>query len=940
MPAKTLLLVDGSSFLYRAFHAMPDMRNHEGFPTAAIYGVLNMLRRLRQDYPSDYSLCVFDAKGKTFRDDLYPQYKATRPSMPADLALQIEPLHQAIAASGWKIFIISGVEADDVIGTLARQASRDGVRCLIATGDKDLAQLVDEHVTLINTMNNEVLDIAGVKVKFGVPPELIIDYLSLIGDTVDNVPGVTKVGPKTAVKWLNQHGSLENLIRNADTISGVVGVNLRNALDWLPQARQLITVKCDVPDLPDYSEMIAPAQDKAILAALFEKLEFKTWLRELKASSALEAVRVTLLQDTHESSEPVSSPQESTADEEPGEMEAASAQSPVEVATADEAAHTDGHHYQTILTDAQLAAWLEKMLAAELVCLDTDTTGLDVMDAQLVGISFSIRPHEAVYLPLAHIYPGAPDQLDRSRTLEKLKPWLESALHKKVGQNLKFDKHIFANHGVVLAGIFDDTLLESYVLESHKSHDMDSLALRHLNVKTISFAEIAGKGAKQICFDQVDLTLATHYAAEDADITLQLHQALIPQIEKGLQHVYRNIELPAMQVLYTMERNGVLLDCNLLHIQSHELGIKLNELDKRAFEAADQPFNLNSPKQIQEILFEKLELPVKKKTPKGAPSTDEEVLQELALDYPLPKILLEYRGMAKLKSTYTDKLPKMLNRHTGRVHTSYSQAVAVTGRLASSDPNLQNIPIRSPEGRRIREAFIAPPGSYIVAADYSQIELRIMAHLSADAGLLTAFAKGEDVHRATAAEIFMMTPDEVTHEQRRYAKVINFGLIYGMSAFGLAKQLGIERGAAQAYIERYFARYPGVKHYMDSTRMEAKQQGYVETVFGRRLWLPEINSSIAMKRQGAERAAINAPMQGTAADLIKLAMIAVQHWLETENLQTRLIMQVHDELVLEVPEAELQRVKDNLPGLMCNVAELNVPLLVELGSGKNWDEAH
>ncbi len=940
MPAKTLLLVDGSSFLYRAFHAMPDMRNHEGFPTAAIYGVLNMLRRLRQDYPSDYSLCVFDAKGKTFRDDLYPQYKATRPSMPADLALQIEPLHQAIAASGWKIFIISGVEADDVIGTLARQASRDGVRCLIATGDKDLAQLVDEHVTLINTMNNEVLDIAGVKVKFGVPPELIIDYLSLIGDTVDNVPGVTKVGPKTAVKWLNQHGSLENLIRNADTISGVVGVNLRNALDWLPQARQLITVKCDVPDLPDYSEMIAPAQDKAILAALFEKLEFKTWLRELKASSALEAVRVTLLQDTHESSEPVSSPQESTADEEPGEMEAASAQSPVEVATADEAAHTDGHHYQTILTDAQLAAWLEKMLAAELVCLDTETTGLDVMDAQLVGISFSIRPHEAVYLPLAHIYPGAPDQLDRSRTLEKLKPWLESALHKKVGQNLKFDKHIFANHGVVLAGIFDDTLLESYVLESHKSHDMDSLALRHLNVKTISFAEIAGKGAKQICFDQVDLTLATHYAAEDADITLQLHQALIPQIEKGLQHVYRNIELPAMQVLYTMERNGVLLDCNLLHIQSHELGIKLNELEKRAFEAADQPFNLNSPKQIQEILFEKLELPVKKKTPKGAPSTDEEVLQELALDYPLPKILLEYRGMAKLKSTYTDKLPKMLNRHTGRVHTSYSQAVAVTGRLASSDPNLQNIPIRSPEGRRIREAFIAPPGSYIVAADYSQIELRIMAHLSADAGLLTAFAKGEDVHRATAAEIFMMTPDEVTHEQRRYAKVINFGLIYGMSAFGLAKQLGIERGAAQAYIERYFARYPGVKHYMDSTRMEAKQQGYVETVFGRRLWLPEINSSIAMKRQGAERAAINAPMQGTAADLIKLAMIAVQHWLETENLQTRLIMQVHDELVLEVPEAELQRVKDNLPGLMCNVAELNVPLLVELGSGKNWDEAH
>ena len=941
MPTKTLLLVDGSSFLYRAFHAMPDMRNREGFPTAAIYGVLNMLRRLRQDYPADYSLCVFDAKGKTFRDDLYPQYKATRPSMPTDLALQIEPLHQAIAASGWKISTISGVEADDVIGTLARKASREGVRCIIATGDKDLAQLVDEHVTLINTMNNEVLDIAGVKAKFGIPPELIIDYLSLIGDTVDNVPGVEKVGPKTAVKWLNQHGTLENLMRNADTISGVVGVNLRNALNWLPQARQLITVKCDVPDLPAYSEMIAQPQDKEALAALFEKLEFKTWLREINASSAAQ-------QPSQQSQNTVSASALVQASENEPVMLADNEQTDDNIPATPVC--TDSSHYQTILTEEQLNSWLNKLLAADLVCVDTETTGLDVMDAQLVGISFAIKPHEAAYLPLAHVYPGVPDQLDRTLTLEKLKGWLEGVQYKKVGQNLKYDKHIFANHGVNLAGIVDDTLLESYVLESHKSHDMDSLALRHLNVKTISFADVAGKGAKQICFDQVELNIATHYAAEDADITLQLHQALIPQIETdkapsaqlrtGLAHVYRDIELPAMQVLYTMERNGVLLDCNLLHIQSHELGVKLNELEKRAFDAADQPFNLNSPKQIQEILFDKLKLPVKKKTPKGTPSTDEEVLQELALDYPLPKILLEYRGMAKLKSTYTDKLPKMVNRVTGRVHTSYSQAVAVTGRLASSDPNLQNIPIRSPEGRRIREAFIATMGSYIVAADYSQIELRIMAHLSGDAGLLHAFANKEDVHRATAAEIFMTTPLDVTSEQRRYAKVINFGLIYGMSPFGLAKQLGIERSAAQAYIERYFARYPGVKHYMDSTRMEAKQQGYVETVFGRRLWLPEINSSNAMKRQGAERAAINAPMQGTAADLIKLAMIAVQHWLETEKLQTRLIMQVHDELVLEVPGAELQLVKDSLPGLMCNVAELNVPLLVELGSGKNWDEAH
>jgi DNA polymerase-1 len=918
---KTLLLVDGSSFLYRAFHAMPDLRNREGFPTGAVYGVLNMLRRLRHDYPADYSLCVFDAKGKTFRDDWYPQYKAHRAPMPDDLVRQIEPLHQAIAASGWNILMQDGVEADDVIGTLAQQAAQDGVRCIVATGDKDLAQLVNEHVTLINTMNNETLDIAGVNVKFGVPPERILDYLTLTGDTVDNVPGVEKVGPKTAVKWLAQYGTLDNLVQHAGEVGGVVGENLRKALDWLPQARRLLTVKCDV-ELPQaYSAMIPPSPDTEQLRNLYEKFEFKNWLRELSPG-----VTPSPQPHSHVGERGSTTPSPLTG-EGGGEGDAAPTR-------------TDSAHYETILTESQLDSLLEKLLAAELACVDTETTGLDVMNAQLVGISFAITPHEAVYLPLAHVYPGAPDQLKRDYALQKLKPWLESVQHKKLGQNLKYDLHIFTNHGIHLKGIHDDTLLQSYVLESHKPHDMDNLALRHLNVKTISYAEVVGKGAKQLCFDQVDLDTATRYAAEDADITLQLHQALAPQLHDKLAVVYRDIELPSMHVLYTMERNGVLLDCDLLKIQSRELGEKLIALEARAHEAAGQPFNLNSPKQIQEILFDKLQLPVKKKTPGGTPSTDEEVLQELALDYPLPKILLEYRGMAKLKSTYTDKLPQMVDRKTGRVHTSYSQAVAVTGRLASSDPNLQNIPVRTAEGRRIREAFIASPDSRIVSADYSQIELRIMAHLSGDAGLLAAFANNEDIHRATAAEIFMISREEVSSEQRRYAKVINFGLIYGMSAFGLAKQLGIERGAASAYIDRYFARYPGVKNYMDSTREQAKRQGYVETVFGRRLWLPEINSSNGMRRQGSERAAINAPMQGTAADLIKLAMIKVQHWLETEKLHSRLIMQVHDELVLEVPGAELHLVKDMLPKLMCGVAELKVPLLVELGEGKNWDEAH
>jgi DNA polymerase-1 len=975
---KILLLVDGSSFLYRAFHAMPDLRNRHGEPTGAIYGVLNMLRKLRNDYPADYSLCVFDAKGKTFRDDWYPEYKAHRPDMPADLVQQIEPLHQAIAASGWNILMLEGVEADDVIGTLAQQA-RDGVRCVIATGDKDLAQLVNERVTLINTMSNETLDVAGVNAKFGVPPERIVDYLTLTGDTVDNVPGVEKVGPKTAVKWLTQYGTLDNLMQHADEIGGVVGENLRKALDWLPQARRLITVKCDVELPQTYSELIPPAADKEQLRSLFERFEFKTWLREVNgavsstgdlspsglrtfgeavghhAASPLRGLReLNTPQQTpsplqgegggggRARTESTLSPLRQVQDRPSFSLQGRGGDGVHQDLSGDPPTRTDSAHYETILTEAQLDTWLEKILAAELVCVDTETTGLDMMNAQLVGMSFAITPHQAAYLPLAHIYPGAPDQLNRAHALHKLKHWLESKQHHKLGQNLKYDMHIFANHGIALAGIHEDTLLQSYVLESHKPHDMDNLALRHLNVKTISFAEVAGKGAKQICFDQVDLDTATHYAAEDADITLQLHQNLSPQIEaqSGLQHVYRDIEMPSMHVLYTMERNGVLLDCALLQIQSRELGEKLIALEAKAHEAAGQPFNLNSPKQIQEILFDKLGLPVVKKTPSGTPSTDEEVLQELALDYPLPKLLLEYRGMAKLKSTYTDKLPLEVDRETGRVHTSYSQAVAVTGRLASSDPNLQNIPIRSAEGRRIREAFIAPSGSRIMSADYSQIELRIMAHLSGDAGLLQAFANNEDIHRHTAAEIFMVAPTEVSSEQRRYAKVINFGLIYGMSAFGLAKQLGIERGAAQAYIDRYFARYPGVADYMLRTREQAKRQGYVETVFGRRLWLPEINSSNGQRRQGAERAAINAPMQGTAADLIKLAMIKVQHWLESEKLQSRLIMQVHDELVLEVPQAELHLVKEMLPRLMCGVADLQVPLLVELGEGKNWDEAH
>ena len=916
----TLLLVDGSSYLYRAFHAMPDLRNSQGEPTGAIYGVLNMLRRLDSDYKAAdvaYKACVFDAKGKTFRDDWYPEYKANRPSMPDDLRLQIEPIHAGVAACGWPILMVDGVEADDVIGTLARQAAAQGIDVVISTGDKDLAQLVAPHITLVNTMSNEKLDEAGVLAKFGVPPGRIVDYLTLVGDAVDNVPGVAKVGPKTAVKWLAQYDSLDGVIAAAADIGGVVGENLRQALDFLPLGRRLVTVRCDL-ELPQTIAELAPhAMERERLIELFTRYEMKSWLKEVQGESA---------------------------SGDPGAPAPQSAPSPTPDLLADDGSHRAG--YETILDWPAFDRWLAKIEATQLTAIDTETTSLDPFAARIVGISFAVAPGEAGYLPLAHDYAGAPEQLPCSQALARLKPWLESARHAKIGQNLKYDEHVFANHGIALAGVVHDTLLQSYVLESGKEgvrgHDLGQLALRHLGLQTIPFEALCGKGASQIGFNQVAVDQAAEYGAEDSDLCLRLHERLYPQItaNEGLTRVYGEIEIPSREILFRMERNGVLIDSDLLAQQSNELGKRLLELETLCHEAAGQPFNVNSPKQLAEILFTKLGLPVKKKTPSGTPSTDEEVLSELALDYPLPKLLLESRQLAKLKGTYTDKLPKMVNAQTGRVHTSYAQAVAVTGRLASSDPNLQNIPVRTAEGRRIRAAFIAPQGSHIVSADYSQIELRIMAHLSEDARLLEAFAQGEDVHRATAAEIFGVTPIEVGADQRRVAKVINFGLIYGMSAFGLARQLDLERSAAQAYIERYFTRYPGVAKYMESTRNMAKMNGYVETVFGRRLWLPEIRAAQVGRRQGAERAAINAPMQGTAADLIKLAMIAVQGWIDREQLQSRLIMQVHDELVLEVPDAELSRVRIELPPLMTQVAKLRVPLAVEVGVGANWDQAH
>ena len=909
----TLLLVDGSSYLYRAFHALPDLRNSAGEPTGAVRGVLSMLRRLESDYKAEYRACVFDAKGKTFRDDWYPEYKAQRPPMPEDLRAQIEPLHAAVRAEGWPLLMEEGVEADDVIGTLTRQAVEAGWEVVISTGDKDLTQLVQPGVRWVNTMSEEVLDEAGVAAKFGVPPALIVDYLALIGDTVDNVPGVEKCGPKTAVKWLTQYGNLDNLVAQAGQVSGKVGENLRRHLDFLPLGRKLVTVVTDLPLPLGPADLAARNPDTEALAALYTRMEFKSWLRELQAGIG------------HGNPAPAAA-----------EDEAAPAPAPA----GEPGVHREA--YQTLLDWASFDAWLARIEAAPLTAFDTETTGLDPLGATLVGMSFATVAGEAAYLPLAHNYPDAPAQLPLAEVLARLRPWLESAAHPKLGQNLKYDAHILANHGIRLAGIVEDTLLQSYVLESDKSHDMDSLASRHLGIKTLTYAEVCGKGAKQIGFGQVALDVATRYAAEDADVTLRLHQHLSARLNAlpALASLYRDVELPTARVLFGMERTGVLIDDFLLAQHSTELGQRLHQLEQEAHALAGQPFNLGSPKQLGEILFTKLGLPVVKKTATGQPSTDEDVLTQLAEDYPLPKLLLEHRSLAKLKNTYTDKLPQMVNPRTGRVHTSFAQAVAVTGRLSSSEPNLQNIPIRTPEGRRIRAAFIAPKGCSIVSADYSQIELRIMAHLSEDAGLLGAFARGEDVHRATAAEIFGITPLEVSGEQRRYAKVINFGLIYGMSAHGLAKNLGIDRAAAASYIDRYFARYPGVAAYMERTREAARSQGYVETVFGRRLYLPDIRAQQVGRRQGAERAAINAPMQGTAADLIKKAMIAVDAWLAAQQLESRLILQVHDELVLEVPEAELALIRTELPRLMAGVAQLSVPLLAEVGVGANWDEAH
>ncbi|HWA13906.1 MAG TPA: DNA polymerase I [Burkholderiales bacterium] len=906
---KTLVLVDGSSYLYRAFHALPDLRNRRGEPTGAIRGVLAMLRKLRKETAADYIACVFDAKGKTFRDDWYPQYKANRTPMPDDLSAQIEPLHEGVRAMGWPLLMVEGVEADDVIGTLAKEATARGMKTIISTGDKDITQLVNPMVKLVNTMSFEELDEAGVEAKFGVKPAQIVDYLTLVGDSVDNVPGVDKVGPKTAAKLLAQYATLDNLVAHADEVKGAVGENLRKALPWLPTARRLLSIKCDVELPVKLDDLATRPEDTEALTKLFERFDFRTWLEEMRGG---------------------------------GSKGEAAAGAPAQAPQPQAPAPRPSREYETVLSEDRLQAWLARIRTAELVSFDTETTSLDPLNAQLVGISLSVEPGKAAYIPVAHGYAGAPAQLPVERVLATLREWMQDPGRRKLGQNLKYDKHVLANHGIDLAGIEHDTLLQSYVLESHRAHDMDDLALRHLDVRTISYDDVTGKGASRIPFEQVEVSRATEYSGEDADITLQLHQTLYPRIaaDAKLDRVYRDIEMPVMQVLFTMERNGVLLDAALLEEQGKALGTRMLELEQQVHQQAGQPFNLNSPKQLQEILFERHKLPVKKKTPGGLPSTDEDVLQELALDHPLPKLILEYRGVSKLKSTYTDKLPRMVNARTGRVHTNYGQAVAVTGRLSSNDPNLQNIPVRTAEGRRIREAFVAPPGSVIVSADYSQIELRIMAHLSQDKGLLQAFAAGQDVHRHTASEVFGVDVDAVSSEQRRYAKVINFGLIYGMSAFGLASQLGIERGAANQYMERYFQRYPGVKDYMERTRESARELGYVETVFGRRLYLPEIRSGNPARRQGAERAAINAPMQGTAADLIKMAMIAVQGWIAASGAGSRLIMQVHDELVLEVPQAQLDTVKAELPRLMEGVAKLDVPLVVDVGAGPNWEQAH
>jgi DNA polymerase-1 len=928
-----LLLVDGSSYLYRAFHAMPDLRAVPGDPTSAptgaIRGMINMLQSLRKEVPAQYAACVFDAKGPTFRDDLYPEYKAHRSPMPDDLRAQIEPIHEVVRLMGWKVLDVPGVEADDVIGTLAVTAARQGIEVIVSSGDKDLAQLVNEHITIIDTMNGRRRDVAGVTTEFGVPPSLMVDYQTLVGDAIDNVPGVPKVGPKTAVKWLNEFGSLDAIVAQADNIKGAVGENLRKSLDWLPTGRQLLTIKTDcdlngwVPDLPDMDAISVGEMDTVALAGFYEKYGFKGLARALGVGSGA-------------GSDPKSAVKSVVNNREPGLFDELDA-----VPETPAASRVSAVSYDTILTWEAFDRWLAKVKAAELVALDTETTSLDEMQARIVGISFSVTPGEAAYIPLAHAYTDAPTQLPIEDVLARLKPWLEDGKHKKLGQHVKYDRHVFANHGIEVQGYAHDTMLQSYVLEVTKPHGLASLAERHLGRSGINFEDLCGKGANQICFDQVEIAKAAEYSCEDSDMTLDVHCALWPLLNANdkLRFIYE-LEMASSEALYRIERNGVLIDAPTLAAQSHELGKRILQLETEAHELAGQPFNLSSPKQIGEIFFVKLGLPVVKKTPTGTPSTDDEVLQKLAEDYPLPAKILEHRSLSKLKGTYTDKLAQLALPRTGRVHTHYAQAVAVTGRLSSNDPNLQNIPVRTPEGRRVREAFVAPPGCVIASADYSQIELRIMAHISGDAALLLAFHDGMDVHRATAAEIFAIDTAQVSSEQRRYAKVINFGLIYGMSAYGLAKALGIDNTAAKNYIERYFDRYPGVKHYMDQTRALAKAQGYVETVFGRRLYLPEINSPNGPRRSGAERAAINAPMQGTAADLIKLAMVKVQQVIDAEQRATKMIMQVHDELVFEVPESEVDWVRHEVPKLMAGVAHLKVPLLAEVGVGPNWDKAH
>ena len=912
IPTETVVLVDGSSYLYRAFHALPPLSNAAGEPTGAVLGVVNMLTRLVKEYPGARLAVVFDAPGRTFRDDIYAEYKSHRPPMPDELRAQIAPLLEAVEAMGLPMLRLEGVEADDVIGTLATRAAAEGARVVISTGDKDMAQLVDARVTLVNTMTGSTLDRQGVKVKFDVYPEQIVDYLALVGDTSDNIPGVPKVGPKTAAKWLNEYTTLDNLLAHQHAIEGKVGESLRAHGAELALSRRLATIDRDVP-LPMSPRDLVPGEPNVErLRALYTRLELRSLLKQLPGGA------------------PPPDPPASPADGH------AAATAPAEPAT------TTRREYELVMDEDALERWVRRLEAAPVVSFDTETTSLDYMQAEIVGVSFCVEPGHAAYVPLAHRYPGAPDQLDRDRVLARLKPLLEDPARAKLGHHLKYDAHVLRNHGVELAGMRYDSMLESYVLDSTATrHDLDSTAKHYLGVETIHYEDVAGKGAKQLSFAEVPVETAGEYSAEDADVALQLHRTLWPRLEAvpTLRALYEQIEQPLVPVLLDMEHTGVLIDADMLRRQSHELSKRLLELQGQAHAAAGGPFNVDSPKQLQEILFGKLGLPVTRRTSTGQPSTAEDVLEELADEYELPRLVLEYRGMAKLRSTYTDKLPGQVNPRTGRVHTSYHQAVAATGRLSSTDPNLQNIPIRTPEGRRIRQAFVAPPGHVILAADYSQIELRIMAHLSGDEGLLAAFAADRDVHQATAAEVFGVTPAEVTPDQRRAAKAINFGLIYGMSAFGLARQLGIERGAAQQYVDLYFQRYPGVKRYMDETRAAAREQGYVETVFGRRLHLPEIRARNQQLRQYAERSAINAPMQGTAADIIKRAMIEVHRWLSGSR-DARLVMQVHDELVLEVAEDAVPRIEAGLRERMAAAASLRVPLRVDVGRGANWDEAH